>query len=75
LGAFLGVASHLALDGLVHPEMVPSRLSSTGYPIYADLMQAQSWVRAPRTVWLIVQCLGDGATWLRQRHAAVHDRN
>lgn len=65
LGAVLGGVTHVLLDMLVHPEMVPlSPLE--GNPFYMGWMQPVSLVLLPLTVWFIAQTVSSGLSWVRR---------
>lgn len=65
LGAFLGGATHVYLDMLVHPEMQPL-FPLGGNLFYMDWMQPVSLVLLPLTVWFIAQTVSSGLSWVRK---------
>jgi membrane-bound metal-dependent hydrolase YbcI (DUF457 family) len=70
-GAYLGAATHLLLDGLVHPEMQPFAPFIWGNPIYMGWIEGLSLVLLPLTVWFIFQIVSDSLAWLRTRREVV----
>lgn len=54
-GAYLGGVTHILLDMLVHPEMMPFDPMMEGNPFYMGWMEPVSVILLPLTVWFIVQ--------------------
>lgn len=74
IGAFLGVFSHILLDGLVHSEMLPF-FPWKGNPLYQGWMEPVSLALVPLTVWLIVQYVSGSLAIVRRRPAAARERS
>lgn len=70
IGAYLGGFTHIALDMLVHPEMVPLDPWMTGNPFYMGWMEPLSLVLLPFTVWLTAQYVS-GIRGLIQKYLAA----
>ena len=68
-GAFLGAFSHVFLDMLVHPEMLPL-YPKDGNPFYMGWMEPISWIAAPFLVWLVAQYVSYSLGWVRRRYQA-----
>lgn len=58
-GAFLGAASHILLDAMVHSEMLPFH-PIAGNPFYWGGMTWLSLILVPPLVWLIAQYVSAG---------------
>ena len=71
-GAFLGAFTHVVLDMLVHPEMLPL-YPKDGNPFYMGWMEPISWIAAPFLVWLICQYVSYSLGWVRKRFQASPD--
>lgn len=69
LGAFFGAISHILLDMLVHPEMVPFS-PIKGNPFYMGWMTPLSLALLPLTVWLIAQYVSGTLGWVRRNQVA-----
>lgn len=69
IGAFLGAFSHVILDMLVHPEMLPL-YPIEGNPFYMGWMEPLSWIAAPFLVWLIAQYVSYTLVKVRKRFPA-----
>lgn len=70
-GAFLGAISHILLDSLVHPEMVPFWPFVEGNPLFLGWMEPLSWALLPLTVWFTAQCVSGSLDWLKRRQQAA----
>lgn len=64
IGALLGAMSHVLLDMLVHPEMIPL-YPKDGNPFYMGWMEPISWVTLPLLVWLTAQYASGILDWMK----------
>ncbi len=56
-GAYLGGVTHILLDMLVHPEMVPLDPFMEGNPFFMGWMEPVSLLLLPLFIWFIAQCV------------------
>ena len=73
LGCFLGATSHVLLDMLVHPEMLPF-YPIEGNPFYMGWMEPLSMALLPLTIWLIVQYVSGIRDWVGNKIARAKAR-
>lgn len=70
-GAYLGGITHILLDMLVHPEMVPLDPFMEGNPFYMGWMEPVSLLLLPLFIWFIAQCVSYIRVSIHQRWVAV----
>jgi membrane-bound metal-dependent hydrolase YbcI (DUF457 family) len=72
LGCLIAGVTHIALDMLVHSEMIPL-WPMPGNPFYMGWMEPLSVSLLALTIWLIVQTVSYTLGWLRKRQEAEFD--
>lgn len=70
-GAYLGGVTHILLDMLVHPEMVPFDPMMEGNPFYMGWMEPVSLLLLPLSLWFIAQCVSYARVSIGKRLVAA----